>query len=143
MRLERARGSGFSPRERLRSIALAEAIPLNVLVELTGRCNLRCIHCYGARESGSVVDQEMPTVRFERLMRELAAEGCLSVSLTGGEIGLRRDWADIARAAKRARMSVSLLTNGTLFATEDVDKIRRLRIRRVCVSLYGASADAS
>jgi MoaA/NifB/PqqE/SkfB family radical SAM enzyme len=139
LRLENADDFGASPRKRLLGLALREAIPLSALVELTWRCNLRCIHCYGARQDGPAVEQEMSTARSVALMAELAAEGCLSVSLTGGEIGLRSDWADVAWAAKRARMTVDLLTNGTLFTAGDVDKIRRLRVRKVCVTLYGAS----
>jgi radical SAM protein with 4Fe4S-binding SPASM domain len=141
LRLENADDFGASPRKRLLGLALREAIPLSALVELTWRCNLRCIHCYGARQDGPAVEQEMSTARSVALMAELAAEGCLSVSLTGGEIGLRSDWADVAWAAKRARMTVDLLTNGTLFTAGDVDKIRRLRVRKVCVTLYGASGE--
>jgi radical SAM protein with 4Fe4S-binding SPASM domain len=140
LHIENARGLGASPRERLYRAAAAEAIPLTALVELTASCNLRCVHCYGTRQ-GAALEQELPTDRFVALMAELAAEGCLSVALTGGEIGTRPDWADVAWAAKRARMTVSLMTNGTLFTADDVEAIRRLHVRRVCVSLYGASAE--
>ncbi len=134
-------GRSASPRERLHRVAFAKGIPLTALVELTSRCNLRCIHCYGSRQSDSTTERELPTDRLVALMAELAGEGCLSVSLTGGEIGLRRGWADIAWAAKRSRMAVTLLSNGTVFTAEDIAEIRRLRVRKVCVSLYGASAD--
>lgn len=125
--------------ERLRALATRQGILLTARVELSGTCNLRCLHCYAE----SADDRQVPdfsTARGIELMAELAHEGCLSVNLTGGELALRPDWLEIAWAAKRQRMTVALLTNATLFSDDDIHEISRLHVRLVAVSLYGASA---
>jgi len=120
---------------RLRARARRSRLPLVALVEVTSRCNLRCVHCY-------VADHQQPELPLERLlllMRELASAGCISVTLTGGEIGVRDDWHRIAAEVKRRRMVLSVLTNGTAFAAADLERLVALRPARVAVSLYGAS----
>ena len=64
-------------------------------LELTKRCNLNCYHCYVA---GSPV--RLPTSRWLDVVDELEAEGCSHVTLTGGEVGLRRDWLEVSRAGQ-------------------------------------------
>ncbi len=124
-----------SVRNRLNSLARATATPLSALLELTKRCNLRCYHCYVAG-----VKEEMPSARWLGLIRELADRGCLKVSLSGGEVGLRGDFLAIAEGVKRQRMALSVLTNGTLFEPADIDALAGLKPALVSVSLYGASA---
>lgn len=51
-------------------------------LELTSRCNLRCVHCYV--EAGDARGEEMPTGEWARIISELAALGCGAIQLTGG-----------------------------------------------------------
>ena len=121
----------------LRARAFFKAIPLTVHLELTKRCNLRCIHCYVAGRR-----DELTAERLAALFDELAAEGTLGVALTGGELALREDWLDIARAARRSGMIISMQTNGTLLDDDDVLAIADLKPASVAVSLYGGTAAA-
>jgi radical SAM protein with 4Fe4S-binding SPASM domain len=85
---------------------------------------------------------ELPTSRWLDVVDELEAEGCLHVTLTGGEVGLRRGWLQIAERVKRRRMTLTVLTNGTTFPPEDVARLADLRPLLVGVSLYGGEAVA-
>jgi radical SAM protein with 4Fe4S-binding SPASM domain len=127
---------------RLRALANAERIPLSLSIELTRACNLRCVHCYLGRDHGSDAPSPLPTARLVELLHEAATLGCMSVSLTGGEVALRPDWLVIAKAAKAQRMAVALTTNGTLFDEADIEAIAQLRPRRVAVSIYGGDASS-
>jgi radical SAM protein with 4Fe4S-binding SPASM domain len=127
--------------ERLRAVAARDAVLLSARLELAGRCNLHCIHCYADSDGSDRCEPDFSTSRGVELMGELAAEGCMAVSFTGGEFALRSDWSEIAWAAKRQRMTLSLLTNGTMFSDEDIAEIARLHVLMVAVSLYGGSAD--
>jgi radical SAM protein with 4Fe4S-binding SPASM domain len=111
------------------------SVPLGALLEITKRCNLHCYHCYVAGR-----DRELPTGRWLRLVDELAESGCMSVSLTGGELALRDDFLVLAEAVRRQRMTLTVLTNGTLFSVELTDELASLRPSLVSISLYGASA---
>lgn len=124
-----------SPREALRQRARRMCVPLGVHFELTKRCNLGCYHCYVVHDG-----DELPTERWLGLVDEVAAAGCLSVTLTGGEVCLREDWLEIARAVRRARMVVSVFTNGTLLDDPDMDALASLVPAVVSMSLYAADA---
>ena len=128
--------AGPSLRDRLRNAAAAHSIPLKVEIELTKRCNLRCVHCYAAT---SVEQQEVETCRWLQVVDELAELGCLGIVLTGGEIALRDDFLEVARRARERRMDLSVLTNGTLLSDEQLDELARLKAG-VGVSIYGATA---
>jgi len=124
-------------RDALLALSRTHAILQSAQLELTKRCNLSCYHCYVA---GSPV--ELPTSRWLDVVDELEAEGCLHVTLTGGEVGLRRDWLEVAARVKHCRMTLTVLTNGTVFSSDDIGRLADLRPLLVGVSLYGGTAAA-
>jgi len=126
-----------SLREVLRARAAAHAIPLKAALELTKRCNLSCYQCYVSQPG-----VELGTERVVEIVGELADAGCMSVTLTGGEVGLRRDFLLIAGEVKRQRMQLTVLTNGTAFDDEVVGGLARIKPSLVAVSFYGATAAA-
>jgi radical SAM protein with 4Fe4S-binding SPASM domain len=123
-------------RDGLYARALDRAVPLKAVIEVTERCNLRCYHCYVDKAG-----QELPTDRLVGLLQELAEEGCLMVTLTGGEVALRDDFLELAAAVRRQRMQLTVLTNGTAFTPSDLDDLARLKPARVAVSVYGATPE--
>lgn len=122
-------------RQALAERATHGCIPLGMHFELTKRCNLGCYHCYVVPQ-----EDELSTTRWLGLVDEVAAAGCLSVTLTGGEVGMRDDWLTIAQAVRRARMMVSVFTNGTLLDDRAMDALAALIPVVVSVSLYGSDA---
>jgi radical SAM protein with 4Fe4S-binding SPASM domain len=124
-------------RDGLYALAAARAVPLKAVIEVTRRCNLRCYHCY-VEDAG----RELPTDRLVGLLQELAEQGCLMVTLTGGEVALRDDFLELAAAVKRQRMQLSVLTNGTAFTQSDLESLARLKPARVAVSVYGVTPEA-
>ena len=126
-----------SLRREFRARAHRSCVPVKAMLEVTRHCNLRCVHCYVAdRDRG-----ELPLSRWLELVDELADEGCFSVSLTGGEVGLREGWLDVAAAVKRRRMILGVLTSGTAFTSAELQRLIELRPAQVAVSLYGATAE--
>jgi MoaA/NifB/PqqE/SkfB family radical SAM enzyme len=119
--------------ERLNDLAMARAVPLSVTFELNKKCNLRCVHCY--------VDHRAPerfdTARVKEVLDDLAAAGTLHLTLTGGEVGLRRDLVEIVHHARRVRhFGVKLLTTGTLFDDARVEALVDAGLSRVHLSVY-------
>lgn len=74
---------------------------MHLTLFVTGRCNLRCRHCFHWREVAE--GREGPSLaELERLAGSLAAEGpLLWLSLGGGEPFLRPDLPDVAGAFAR------------------------------------------
>jgi radical SAM protein with 4Fe4S-binding SPASM domain len=120
-----------------------ERAPLNALIELTERCNLRCQHCYihDPAQDHLVRSKELTTEQWFRIFDELAEAGCLWMTWTGGEILLRPDFPDLYRYAKSKGFLIVLFTNGTMITSELVELFREWYPHYVEITLYGMTAD--
>jgi radical SAM protein with 4Fe4S-binding SPASM domain len=107
------------------------------MMELTYRCNLLCIHCYRVEGDHK---RDLSTEEVTQTLDQLAAMGTLSVSFTGGEIFSRRDIFDILEHARRRRFAVTLFTTGTLLTQERVNRLQKLAMEEVHISVYGSTA---
>ncbi len=118
-------------------------LPLNMMLELTYRCNERCLHCYlpetqGVRDPRA--EEELTSAQWRRVLEELAEAGTLFLILTGGEVLLRKDLPEILRRARELYFSVEVFTNATLLTPEIADLWAELGVNRVGVSVYGPDA---
>jgi radical SAM protein with 4Fe4S-binding SPASM domain len=112
--------------------ALARNIPLSVQLDLTYRCNERCVHCYLDHEDRG----EMTTAEIKRLLDEMADAGVFILTLSGGEIFLRKDFFDILEYARRLTFCVKLKTNGIMIREREAARIRDLGVESIQVSIY-------
>ena len=118
-------------------------IPLDVSIEVTRRCPLKCAHCYNNlpmadREARS---RELGTEEHIRLLDQLAAAGGLWLLFTGGEIFARADFLDIYRHAKRKGFLITLFTNGTLITERIADTLAEYRPFSIEITLYGRTRE--
>lgn len=117
-------------------------VPLSGSLEVTYRCNLRCVHCYlGHLQNRQRDDREMNTERILSLIDEITAAGCLYLLITGGEALVRDDFPEIYRHAKKNGLMVTVFTNGTLIRDEIPELFQEFPPYEVEISLYGASAE--
>ena len=119
-----------------------QRIPFSGSIDLTNRCNLRCIHCYlGDKEdSPGPLRQELPAGKFISIIDEITEAGCLNLLFTGGEPLSRRDFSEIYTHAKKKGLLVTLFTNGTLITENIIELFEELPPHNVEISLYGATA---
>lgn len=114
--------------------------PWFVNVELTLKCNLRCLHC-GAT-AGSPRKDELQTKEWISVMEQLADLGCREVCLLGGEPFLMPGWFDIAKAIEVLGMDIVFISNGWLIDSALVNQLQQLKtLSRLGISLDGASAE--
>lgn len=94
---------------------------------VTGRCNMRCRHCYmGAPEGQS----ELPLPAMVRIVRALCDGGAASVQLTGGEPFMRGDLFElIERIAENGISVTDIYTNATLVDGAVIARIADAGIR--------------
>jgi radical SAM protein with 4Fe4S-binding SPASM domain len=105
-----------------------------IWLEVTSRCNLRCIHCYA--EATAHKTEEPSTAILLNRLDQAADLGCRNVQLTGGECTLRSDLKELLSHARQKKYEiVEIFTNATLL---DEDLIRFLTENKVqvAVSLY-------
>lgn len=90
-----------------------KSLPLTVIFNVTNRCNSRCKHCYASYFNRSTKNQ-MTTKEVKRVIKDLKDNGCLRISLSGGEPLLREDIGQLIDYAKSLGMNVALDSNGFL-----------------------------
>ncbi len=119
----------------------AGRLPIGVVYEATMRCNLTCEFCY----VGDLLNvegewrQEMP---LDVLRRAFPEQDGLQVSLTGGEIFMRKDILDVMEVFKdKGYVCGYLTTNGTIITDERAEAMAALAARgflkHISVSIDG------
>ena len=85
-------------------------VPLNGAIEVTQRCNNRCIHCYNnlAANDRDALHRELSYKEHCRIIDQITHAGCLWLLFTGGEIFLRKDFLDIYTYAKQGDEQTAL-----------------------------------
>ena len=106
--------------------------PMSFLIELTSRCNLRCVHCARLKDPPG----EMKTAQITRLLKDAREAGAMSVAFSGGEIFLRPDLEKLLSKASSLGYQITLITNGTLLKPEIIGKLKKIRLENVNISLY-------
>ncbi len=117
--------------------ALALGAPFNVQLDITYRCNERCVHCYLDHDDHG----EMTTAEIRDILNQLAEAGAFSLAISGGEILLRKDLFDILEYARSLLFSVRLKTNAILIREEEARRIRDLGVQQVQISIYSHRAE--
>ncbi len=110
---------------------------LSVHWELTADCNQRCTHCYLDHQTAA---PELSTTECCMILDQLADEGILNITFSGGEPLTRPDFFDIARYARQKRFNVRIFSNGILVDEQRADQIAALYPFSVSISLYGIDA---
>ena len=126
--------------ERLKNSG--KRIPLSGSLEVTFRCNLRCVHCYlGDNRSGVPGEQELTKEEIFGILDQVTEAGTLWFLLTGGEPFIRPDFMDIYRYAAHKGLLVTIFTNGTLLTPQIADELAELPPQLVEITLYGATKE--
>jgi len=112
--------------------ALALGIPISVHLDLTFRCNERCVHCYLDHEDHG----EMTTVEIEALLLQLAEAGVFFLTLSGGEVLMRRDFFRLVEVARSLTFNVKVKTNGVMIGEKEAGRLRQLGVEQIQISVY-------
>ncbi|WDP86629.1 MAG: heme b synthase [Desulfobacter sp.] len=108
--------------------------------ETTRRCNLSCKHCRALAEDHPY-ENELSTQDSFKLLDQIRQVGTPIIILTGGEPLLRDDIFDIAAYGNKIGLRMVMAPNGTLLNQENVAKLKASGIKRISVSLDGASPE--
>jgi len=108
--------------------------PLIVTVDITYKCNARCIMCYNQRHEAT--QGELTLRELEDLMRQLGEMDVYAVDISGGEPLCRPDVLDIVAAASSNCKHVSLGTNGLLLDKKLARNLRAAGLDGVMVSVH-------
>lgn len=112
------------------------ALPvLNVSIEVTHRCNLRCGMCFQSKRTSGA--GEMTTGEIKRLIDGLPL--WTITTLTGGEPFMRSDFREILAHALKKR-KCNILTNAELITDADIDMFVEKGLTLIGISIDGLAA---
>lgn len=111
--------------------------PFKLTVSITTRCNLACSVCY--TDCGQVAKPELTTDEWIKVFRNLADEGFITAFIEGGEPFAREDFETIL-AEVTPRMFAKVRTNAILIGKARAARLRALRVGRLYVDVFGATA---
>ena len=112
--------------------ALRLGVPIGAQIDLTYRCNERCIHCYLDHDDHG----EMTTREIKDVLSQMADAGVFFLTISGGEIFMRKDFYEILEFAHAKTFCIKLKTNAILIRPDDAKRIRSLGVDSVQVSIY-------
>lgn len=107
-----------------------------LFVELTGRCNERCTHCYA--DAGPEVDATLELDLVRRVLEEARALGFRRVQLTGGDPLIAPIFLEAARVVVSLGMGLEVYTNGLALRRPLAKELVRLGAR-LAFSFYSAN----
>jgi len=102
-------------------------------IELTSKCNERCVHCYIPHE------QKNTEIKYDLMMKVLNQckdLGVMSVIFSGGEPMLHPNFCEFLRYGKDLDFNVTVLTNLTRLTDEIIEALKYKHVACVNVSLY-------
>ncbi len=117
--------------------AIQLGIPLGVHLDVTWRCNERCVHCYLDHDDAG----EMSFDEISRLLQQLADAGVFFLTISGGEPLLRKDIMAIIRRARALAFNIKLKTNAILIDAPKAAELRQLGVETVQISIYSHRAE--
>jgi radical SAM protein with 4Fe4S-binding SPASM domain len=107
-------------------------VPISVHLDVTYRCNERCVHCYLDHEDHG----EMTTAEIKNVLDQLAEAGVFFLTFSGGEVFLRRDFFEILEYARGLLFNVKIKTNAVMIHEAEAQRIRALGVDTIQISVY-------
>ncbi len=113
--------------------------PTFICIKLSMRCNARCRHCNIHHPEHAL--PELSTAQWIEVLVQLRhwLGAGAPLTMTGGEMLLRRDLFDILEAARQLGFNLHLLSNGWSLDAERADRLMALDPQTFHVSLDGAT----
>lgn len=112
-----------------------------LFLELTLRCNERCLHC--GSSCGDVPSPEMPLDEYRRILDEIHEDfdvNTFQLCITGGEPLLRKDFFDIMGYANDLGYRWGMTSNATLIDADIARRLAECGMKTISVSIDGLEA---
>ncbi|WP_350345152.1 putative heme d1 biosynthesis radical SAM protein NirJ1 [Proteinivorax tanatarense] len=103
---------------------------------ITGTCNLSCVHCYMDSKKQKY-DGELSYNEAEEFIQDLASFKVPVLLFSGGEPLMRNDFFKLLSLAKKLNIRPTVSTNGTLITQEVAKKLKNIDVGYVGISLDG------
>lgn len=95
-------------------------------LSITGKCNYNCLHCFNASDNAPLMS-ELSYEDCVRVLDECVCCGIQSITITGGEPFVHKDFMRILEACSKRHLSLyDINTNGSLINEKNLQQIKDL-----------------
>jgi len=113
--------------------------PYQMAIDVTNKCNFRCLHCYNRSGENPQVNKELTYDEKMDFIRDIAKLKPYNLCFCGGEPMLEEKFLyEAAKVLSSNGIMVSMVTNGSLVKKEKAIKLKEAGVKRAQVSLDGA-----
>lgn len=105
----------------------------NIHIEITSKCDERCIHCYIPHENKT---SEINHDLFYNILKQSREMGVLHLTLSGGEPMLHKNFLEFIAKCREYNFSVNILSNLTLLNDDIIQEMKKNPLLGVQTSLY-------
>lgn len=110
----------------------------NLHIEITSKCNERCVHCYIPHEDKiNHIESDL----FYDILEQCKNMRLLHLNISGGEPMLHKSFCDFLRKCNEYNFSVNVLSNLTLLDEEILQEMKKNPLLGVQVSLYSMDSN--
>ena len=126
---------------KLISNAKKNGVPVSGTFELTSRCNFRCKMCYvcSMANDSEAANAELTAKQWLQIGREARDAGLIFLTLTGGEIFLRKDFMEIYEGLVEMGFNITIFSNASLITRDKAEWLSKIPPSKLSATLYGAS----
>jgi MoaA/NifB/PqqE/SkfB family radical SAM enzyme len=97
--------------------------PVLAILEVTGKCNLNCVHCYRPETKKT---EELSFNVVKSLISEFKDMGVIGILYLGGEPFLHKDLSKMLEESKRAGLKNEIITNGYKISDTTIEECNSL-----------------
>lgn len=117
--------------------------PLQLTIDLTNRCNLRCRHCFNRSGENPFVEDELTDEEVLDFLHDVVAMQPLNLCFCGGEPLLRKELLlQGIRLLAENGIRASMVTNGLLMTETVARQLVEAGVYQAQVSVDGATAES-
>ena len=113
--------------------------PYQMAIDVTNKCNFRCLHCYNRSGENPHIENELSYEEKIEFIKDIAKLRPYNLCFCGGEPMLEEQFLyEAAETLSSNGIMVSMVTNGSLITKEKAKKLKKAGVKRAQVSLDGA-----
>lgn len=105
----------------------------NIHIEITSKCNERCVHCYIPHDNKT---HDIDSSLFYDILKQCYDMKVLHLTLSGGEPMLHKNFLKFLEKCREYNFSLNILSNLTLLDDEIIKEMKKNPLLGVQVSLY-------
>ncbi|MEN6413019.1 MAG: radical SAM protein [Veillonellales bacterium] len=110
----------------------------NLHIEITSKCNERCVHCYIPHDNKvNHIDPDL----FYNILEQCKEMNLLHVTLSGGEPMMHHHFIDFLKKCNEYNFSVNVLSNLTLLNKDIIEEMKKNPLLSVQTSLYSMDSN--